>query len=177
MIPGVVLDLRYASTRNFTHKRVYPIARCLLRRAVAARLARVQARLARRGLGLELWDCYRPISVQQRFWKLVPDPRYVARPVVRNGKPVSGSKHNRGAAVDLTLVDARGRELEMPTDHDDFSAKAHLDYAGASAAARRNRAILRRAMEAEGFTALATEWWHYDGPGWRRYPLSNQPLR
>lgn len=175
--PGVVVDMRYASNRNFTHKRIYPVARCLLRRAVARRLARVEARLQKRGLGLKLWDCYRPISVQQRFWKLVPDPRYVARPVVRNGKLVSGSKHNRGAAVDLTLVDAHGRELEMPTDHDNFSGKAHADYAGGTARSRSNRAVLRHAMEAEGFTALATEWWHFDGPGWRHYALSNQPLK
>jgi beta-N-acetylhexosaminidase/D-alanyl-D-alanine dipeptidase len=168
--------MRYASTRNFTKKVVYPVARCLLRRAVAEKLAAVQRDLESRGMGLKLWDCYRPISVQKAFWKLVPDPRYVAPVEEKDGKVVSGSKHNRGAAVDLTLVDSSGDELAMPTDHDDFSRRAHRDYTGGSTASRRNRAVLARAMTRRGFTGIPTEWWHFDGPGWRRFPLSNQPL-
>lgn len=175
--PRIQIDMRYATARNFTHVAFYPVARCPLRRAVAEKLRRVEDALARRGLGLEVWDCYRPFSAQQRLWKLMPDPRYVARPVAApDGTPRSGSKHNRGAAVDLTLVDASGHELEMPTDHDDFSARAHRPSPGASAAARENSAILEHAMAAEGFTPLRTEWWHFDAPGWKRYPLSNQPL-
>ena len=172
----VELDIRYASERNFTGVALYRRARCLLRRAVAERLVRVQQRLRERGLGLRVWDCYRPISVQQRLWQRVPDGRYVARPVFRQGRPVRGSRHNRGAAVDVTLIGAEGQTLPMPTDHDDFSERAHVSYRGGSRVARRNMRILRAAMKAEGFTGIASEWWHFDGPDWRDYPLSDVPL-
>lgn len=174
--PSIALDLRYASARNFMGEAVYPVARCLLRRSVAERLARVQARLGERGVGLALWDCYRPISIQQRMWDLVKDGRYVARPVVVDGVPRRGSKHNRGAAVDVTLVGADGQALDMPTDHDDFSERAHRDHLGGSDGARANAAVLRRAMAAEGFSAIAGEWWHFDAPDWRDHPLSDRPL-
>lgn len=175
--PSIRLDVRYATTANFTGVAVYADARCLLRRDVAERLIRVQRALRADGLGLLVWDCYRPFSVQQRFWALVPDARYVAEPVVRDGRPVDGSKHNRGAAVDVTLVDADGVPLVMPTDYDDFGPRAHRDAADWSPDARRNAKRLARAMMAEGFTPLATEWWHFDGPGWQRYDLADEPLR
>jgi beta-N-acetylhexosaminidase/D-alanyl-D-alanine dipeptidase len=174
--PTIQLDLRYATPNNFTGVAVYPAARCWLRRDVAERLVRVQARLRAQGLGLALWDCYRPFSVQQRFWGLVPDARYVAEPVLENGKPASGSKHNRGAAVDLTLVDGNGRELPMPTAFDDFSERAHRNAQDASPEALHNRALLEDAMRKEGFEPLPTEWWHFDGPGWQRYELLDVPL-
>jgi beta-N-acetylhexosaminidase/D-alanyl-D-alanine dipeptidase len=175
--PTIRLDVRYATTSNFTGVAVYPVARCLLRREVAERLVRVQRRLQAEGLGLLVWDCYRPFSIQQRFWALVPDPRYVAEPVVRDGRPVDGSKHNRGAAVDVTLVDAAGAPLVMPTDYDDFTARAHRDAADWSPVARRNADVLERAMTAAGFEPFPTEWWHFDGPGWQRYDLADVPLR
>jgi len=175
--PGVRVDLRYATPDNFAGKSVYPVARCLLRAPVAAALARVQQRLAADGLGLMVWDCYRPFSVQQQFWALVPDERYVARPVVRDGVPIEGSRHNRGAAVDLTLVDAEGRALPMPSAFDDFSARAHRGAATGTPVQRRNAELLERAMTAEGFAPLPTEWWHYDGPDWERYGLLDAPLR
>ncbi len=175
--PSIVLDVRYATTANFTGTAVYPAARCLLRRDVAERLVRVQQRLRTDGLGLLVWDCYRPFSVQQRFWALVPDARYVAEPVVRDGRPVEGSKHNRGAAVDVTLVDAGGVPLVMPTDYDDFSTRAHRDAVDWSPVARHNADLLERAMVAEGFEPFPTEWWHFDGPGWQSYDLADIPLR
>jgi D-alanyl-D-alanine dipeptidase len=168
-LPTLQLKLRYASVDNFTHTRVYPVARCLLRRSVVERLARVQAELATKQLRLELWDCYRPLSVQRRFFALVPDPRYVA-------DPQKGSRHNRGAAVDVTLVDARGRELDMGTGFDDFSPRAHRDAADLGDEARRNRAILDGAMARAGFLPFATEWWHFDAPDWETFPLSDVPL-
>lgn len=174
--PSIVIDIRYATTDNFTGVAVYPVARCLLRPDVAERLARVQRSLQPRGLGLKVWDCYRPISVQQRLWALVPDERYVLRPVFENGKPVRGSKHNRGAAVDVTLVDASGKELVMPTGYDDFSERAHRDYMRSSPEALRNMRILEVAMVREGFEPLPTEWWHFDAPGWERYGLADVPL-
>lgn len=174
--PAVRVDMRYATRDNFTGAVIYPAARCRLRREVAERLARVQARLAKAGVGLKVWDCYRPFTVQETFWARVPDERYVARPVRRGAELVAGSKHNRGAAVDLTLVDRAGVELEMPTKFDDFSERAHRGHAGASEAARRNARTLEAAMVAEGFEPMPTEWWHFDAPGWRRYPLSDRPL-
>jgi zinc D-Ala-D-Ala dipeptidase len=167
--PAIRLDLRYATRDNFTHEVVYPVARCLLRREVATRLARVQASLAQRNLGLKVWDCYRPLSVQKRFFALVPDPRYVA-------DPKKGSRHNRGAAVDLTLVDANGVELDMGTGFDDFSPRAHRDAdVGPETLARRK--LLESAMAAEGFVGMPTEWWHFDAGDWKRYPLADVPLR
>ncbi|HNO79376.1 MAG TPA: D-alanyl-D-alanine dipeptidase [Phycisphaerae bacterium] len=169
VVPGIVLDLRYATTDNFTGEQLYPQATCLLRKNAADRLARVQAGLRERGLGLKIYDGYRPLSVQKKMWKLVPDPRYVA-------DPKDGSRHNRGCAVDVTLVDADGHELEMPTGYDDFTEAAHQDYEGGSPASRRNRNLLRAAMESEGFVALDTEWWHFDAPDWQAHPVMDVPL-
>ena len=174
--PTIRLDLRYATPDNFTGVAVYPVARCLLRRDAAERLARVQRRLQADGFGLLVWDCYRPLAVQERFWALVPDERYVARPQRQNGRPLAGSKHNRGAAVDVTLVDATGRPLEMPTGFDDFSERAHRGAANVKRAARANAARLESAMTAEGFQPLPTEWWHFDAPGWQAYDLLDVPL-
>ncbi len=168
-VPGVVLDLRYATENNFTGEQLYPKAICLLRSSAAARLARVQKSLEERGLGLKIYDGYRPLSVQKKMWELVPDPRYVA-------DPNEGSRHNRGCAVDVTLVDADGNELEMPTGYDDFSEAAHQDYQGGTPTSRRNRNLLKQAMEAEGFLALDTEWWHFDAPDWRDFPILDRAL-
>ncbi|HEY8516220.1 MAG TPA: M15 family metallopeptidase [Candidatus Binatia bacterium] len=174
--PSIQIDIRYATTNNFTGVAVYPVARCLLRPDVAERLARVHRELQTRGLGLKVWDCYRPISVQQRLWELVPDPRYVVKPVFRDGRPVEGSKHNRGAAVDVTMVDANGVEVPMPTDYDDFSERAHRTNMRGDPQAVRNMRILEVAMVREGFEPLPTEWWHFDAPNWEKYPLSDAPL-
>ena len=125
LIPDAVLELRYATPGNFTKRTLYPVARCLLRRAVAQRLARVAAQLREHGHRLLLWDCYRPASIQLALWELVPDPRYVARPsFAADGTPTGGSRHSRGAAVDLALARADGTPAPTPTDHDDFSAAA-----------------------------------------------------
>jgi D-alanyl-D-alanine dipeptidase len=168
-LPEVKLDLRYATTNNFTHQRVYPVARCLLRRGVVERLRRVEAELSAQKLGLKLYDCYRPIAVQRRFWALVPDERYVAN-------PQKGSRHNRGAAVDLTLVDARGKELDMGTGFDDFSPRAHRDASDISEDAHRHRTLLDAAMTHAGFVPMATEWWHFDAPDWESFPFADVPL-
>lgn len=174
--PDIRLDIRYATPDNFTHVAVYPVARCFLRADVAKRLARVQAGLKKEGLGLKVYDCYRPFAIQQKFWSLVPDEDWVAKPVEKDGKPVSGSKHNRGAAVDLTLVDASGKELPMPSGFDDFTEKARRNYTGGDPAARANSKRLEAAMAKEGFDPLPSEWWHFDGPGWKNYELLNVPI-
>jgi zinc D-Ala-D-Ala dipeptidase len=174
--PGIRLDIRYATPNNFTHVAVYPAARCFLRAPVAARLAKVQADLEKQGLGLKVYDCYRPFSIQKKFWTLVPDEDWVAKPVEKDGKLVSGSKHNRGAAVDLTLVDKAGNEVPMPSGFDDFTEKARRDYTGDDPAARTNAKRLEAAMAKEGFEPLPTEWWHFDGPGWKDDDLLDVPI-
>jgi D-alanyl-D-alanine dipeptidase len=168
VIPDAVLDLRYATANNFTGAILYPKAVCKLRRAVASRLADAAAALRAQGRRLLLWDCYRPSSIQEKFWKLVPDPRYVANPKV-------GSRHSRGAAVDLALVDADGRPLVLPTKFDEFTEAAHRGraLAGPSGAEARK---LEEAMLAAGFRAMPTEWWHFDAPDSGDYALSNEPL-
>jgi D-alanyl-D-alanine dipeptidase len=167
--PGIRVDLRYATAANVFGRRLYARPRCLLRRAVAERLARVQQRLAREGFGLLIWDAYRPRSVQRVMWRIHPRGGYV-------GDPRHGSFHNRGAAVDLTLVHADGRPVAMPSPYDEFSPRAHLDYPHLSRAVRANRARLLRAMRAEGFIPYRREWWHYVSPEGRRYPMVDVPL-
>lgn len=167
--PNIRLDIRYATTLNFAHRQLYSVPRCLLRAAVAEALSEVQADLEQQGLGLKVYDCYRPLSIQKQMWKLVPDSRFVAN-------PAQGSRHNRGSAVDVTLVDRAGNELEMPSDFDDFTEHAYANYSGGSAAARDHRRQLRMAMVAHGFIPLQTEWWHFDAPDWQQFPTMDVPL-
>ena len=168
LAPTIRLEMRYATPDTFLKEAVYPCARCLLRPEAVEALARVEAALATTGLHLKVWDCYRPPEVQAKMWAILPDARYVAN-------PRTGSRHGRGGAVDVTLVDASGVELEMPTKHDDFTEAARAD-APASEAAVRNRATLRAAMEAEGFGIAATEWWHFNAKGSKSWPLVEVPL-
>ncbi|HLJ55640.1 MAG TPA: D-alanyl-D-alanine dipeptidase [Chthonomonadaceae bacterium] len=173
-IRGICADvrvkLRYATPRNGVGRAVYPrAARCLLRRGTAERLRRVQRRLEARGLALKVWDAYRPPAAQRALWAICPDPRFVA-------PPWRGSKHNRGAAVDVTLVDAHGRELPMPCDFDTFTGRAKTAYPGGTPTQRRNRDLLHAAMEAEGFVPDRCEWWHFHDPDWRRYPAIDRSL-
>lgn len=163
------VELAYSRPQNAFRKRLYHSNIALLRPSVARRLARVQRRLRTKGLGLKILDAYRPRAVQYRMWRLRPDgrKRYIAN-------PRKGSKHNRGAALDLTLVDRSGKELKMPTPYDDFSPRAHRGATrGVSVLARRNAAMLRTVMAAEGFRSNPYEWWHFDSPDWRSYGLLN----
>lgn len=161
---SIVIDNRYASTDNVTGTRLYPANVVFLERSAAERLARVQAGLRGRGLGLKVFDGYRPLAVQKALWKVKPDTRYVA-------DPAKGSRHNRGSAVDVTLVDAAGRELPMPSGFDEFGPRSHLDFLDSDDDRLANRETLQKAMRAEGFLPLATEWWHFDAPGWRAFPV------
>ena len=168
VIPDAVIDMRYATADNFAKQKVYPVAVCKLRRAVATRLAKAAATLRKQKRRLLIWDCYRPTSVQEVFWKLVPDERYVAN-------PKQGSRHSRGAAVDLGLVDKDGNAVTLPTKFDDFSEAAHRENAlnGEQGAEART---LAAAMKAAGFVGMPTEWWHYDAPDAAKYSLANDPL-
>jgi len=159
--PTIRLDILYATTNNFTHKKVYPSAHCFLRRSVAKNLDLVQKELQKQGLGLKIFDGYRPLSVQKKFWAICPDSRYVLNP----NKP-GGSRHNRGIAVDVTLIDLKtGKELEMPSGYDDFSSNAHRDYKAIekrNPIAAKNCKLLETVMHKHGFRGIKTEWWHFD---------------
>lgn len=169
-IPEIVIDIRYATNQNFMKQPVYNIARPLLRAPAARALHAVQQELAKQGLGIKVWDAYRPYRVTKQMWDLIRDPDFVA-------DPAKGSRHNRGAAVDLTLVDlATGRELEMPTGYDEFSPRAHHNYPRLGKQAMRHRALLREVMERHGFERFPTEWWHYDFRGWERFDLMDLSL-
>lgn len=161
--PTFMLDIRYATSNNFTGQTIYTSARCFLRRSVAERLDAVQRELASLGLGLKIWDGYRPLSAQWKLWNIVPDERYVS-------DPRKGGRHTRGTAVDCTLVDLKtGTELSMPTEFDDFTEKAHCDYMQCSEEQIKNRTLLKSVMEKHGFTGLATEWWHFDAEEWKQF--------
>jgi zinc D-Ala-D-Ala dipeptidase len=165
----IALDIRYATDNNFLKRKVYPAARCVLRGAAAQALSQVQNDLAKQGLGLKVFDCYRPLSVQKLMWEILPDSRYVAN-------PTKGSRHNRGAAVDLTLIDRNGKELEMPTGFDDFTEKAFRNSKAANPQAKKNSQLLEEAMKKFGFIPLATEWWHFDAPGWDKFSVLDIPF-
>jgi D-alanyl-D-alanine dipeptidase len=167
-IPDAVLDIRYATADNFTGKQLYPVAHCKLRRAVVARLAKAARALRAQDRRLLLWDCYRPLSIQRELWKRVPDPKYVADPAV-------GSKHNRGAAVDVAVVDRKGKPVALPTRFDEFTVAAHRDHALVGDSGAEARA-LEKAMTDAGFVPLATEWWHFDAPDSASYALADEPL-
>lgn len=177
VIPDAVLDIRYATPHNFTGATIYPVARCLLRPGVAERLAAAAKTLRASGYRLLLWDCYRPMSVQRILWSRVPHPDYVAEPKFdAGGRPIAGSVHSRGAAVDISLADASGAPLAMPTEHDHFGPAAHRNHRVADPAVRARAAALERAMTAAGFVGLPTEWWHYDAADGARYSLLDEPL-
>jgi D-alanyl-D-alanine dipeptidase len=167
--PDIRLDIRYASPDNFLGRAVYTTPRCYLVTDAAERLAAAETALRAEDLRLIVWDCYRPRSVQYAMWEILPDPTYVA-------DPARGSRHNRGAAVDVGVVGLEGEPVPLPTDHDDFTPAAHRDAQDLPAAAITNRERLQRAMMAAGWIPLATEWWHFDAPDWERYPLRDDPL-
>lgn len=168
--PTIVIEMRYASTENLAKRDFYGVNRCYLRRSVAQRLVLVQEELRAQGFGLKVWDAYRPMSVQKALWRAVPDQRYVSRP-----GPLAC--HPRGAAVDVTLVDSEGRELEMPTGFDEASPAASPTSGLGTEAARRNVLILQRAMRGAGFQPFKLEWWHFNDRAWRRFPALDIPVK
>ncbi len=161
--PKIELDLRYATKNNFTGKVHYPIAECFLEEEVAHALARVQNAARALGFSLKIYDGYRPLSVQRAFWEFLPDERFIAH-------PDKGGKHPRATAVDLTLIDAKGNELLMPTPFDDFSEKAAKDYQDLPEDVIENRALLHKIMERENFIGLDSEWWHFDYHTFKDFP-------
>ena len=171
--PAIRLDMRYATSNNFTGRVLYDEARAFLTAPAALAVVRASKMAQSDGFGLTIYDAYRPWRITKKLWDATPvgpKKEYVAN-------PKRGSKHNRGCAVDLTLYDLQtGQLVEMPTEFDDFSEKAHRDYMGASAAAIANRARLARYLEAEGFVGLSNEWWHFDFTGWEQFPVMDIPF-
>ncbi len=170
--PTIHLDIRYATSNNFLSAPMYSQARAFLQRPAAQALVRVHRRLRERGYGLLIHDGYRPWYVTKMFWEATPDDKKI---FVAN--PAEGSKHNRGCAVDLSMYDlTTGAPVVMPSGYDEMTPRAFVDYAGGTGEQHQRRAILRQAMEAEGFQVNPQEWWHFDYKDWRRYRIGNVPF-
>lgn len=174
LIPDIVYDLRYAGRNNFTGKKLYPSDTRLtfLRKLPAEALKAAADEFKTMGYKIKVFDAYRPYSVTEKFWKLIKDERYVAH-------PRSGSGHNRGLAIDLTLIDIKtGNEIEMGTGYDDFNETAHHGAENISNTAKANREILKNVMLRHGFRLFETEWWHYSWPNTdNRYDVMNIPFK
>ncbi|MBW7887648.1 MAG: M15 family metallopeptidase [Bacteroidetes bacterium] len=164
-----VLDIRYATKNNFTKQVLYPVATAKLRRIAAESLAAVQKELKVKKLGLKIFDGYRPLSIQWKLWNIVPNDDYVAN-------PAKGSKHNRGAAVDVTIIDSLGNELEMPTPYDDFTERAWQTFEDLPEIQKQNRTLLKTVMMRHGFLPIKSEWWHFDFHGWEQFSILDEPL-
>ncbi len=164
---SIKLDIRYATSNNFVGKAVYPEARAFLQKPAAAALVRVHRRLANQGLGIVVFDGYRPWTITKLFWEVTPADK---RKFVAD--PARGSKHNRGCAVDLSMFDlSSGKLVPMPSDFDEFTERASPDYTGGTDEERKHRDLLRQLMEAEGFTVNPNEWWHFDYKDWESYAI------
>lgn len=148
-------ELKYATPDNFLKQAVYDCGECYLRKSTAEALVKANKAFIQLGYRIKLFDCYRPLSVQKKMWKILPGTHYVAN-------PAKGSKHNRGAAVDLTLVDAQGRELNMGTPFDFFGKEAHHTYTEHSKEVLENRKLLKETLNKYNFKSIYSEWWHYE---------------
>ncbi|MDQ2898632.1 MAG: M15 family metallopeptidase [Acidobacteriota bacterium] len=169
--PSIRLDIRYATTNNFMSAAFYDAPRTFLQRPAAEALARAQRKLNALGYGLLIYDGYRPWYVTKMFWDATPEDKRVFV-----ADPKEGSRHNRGCAVDLTLVGLKtGKPVEMTGAYDEFSDRSYADYPGGTSLQRWDRKLLRRAMQEQGFTVYEAEWWHFDYKDWKRYPILNVP--
>lgn len=169
-IPGIKIDVRYATKNNFTGKVLYQSARTFMRLPAAKALVKIQNELKGKGLALKIYDAYRPYAITEILWENVKDDRYAA-------DPKKGSRHNRGCAVDLTLINLKtGEELEMPTPYDDFTIRAHHAFMDLPENILSNRKTLKTLMEKYGFESITSEWWHYDFKGWKNFELLDIPF-
>lgn len=167
----ITTDVRYATTNNFTGKILYPTDKVYIRKIVGEALSKVHNDLKQNhNLQIKVYDAYRPHSVQVTMWKILPDNRYVAN-------PASGSRHNRGAAIDVTIVDSIGAELDMGTEYDNFTERAHYAYSELSKNIKANRKLLRDTMMKYGFNPITTEWWHFDFEGWKDFSILDVEIK
>jgi D-alanyl-D-alanine dipeptidase len=169
-IPNIKLDIRYATKNNFMQQVMYKQARAFARKPVVESLKKIQAALNKKGYGLKIFDGYRPYAITVEFYKKASDKNFVAN-------PAKGSKHNRGCAVDLTLINLKtGKEILMPTPYDSFSAAAAAKCENVSPEAKKNRDFLIAIMRKYKMNVLENEWWHYDFSGWKNYDLMDIPF-
>lgn len=150
-----VYDMKYATSDNFLKAKVYDCAECFLRLKTVKAMLNANAEFIKKGYKIKIFDCYRPLDIQKRMWKIVPNPEYVAN-------PSKGSIHNRGGAVDITLVDSNGVALDMGTTFDFFGIEASHNYQNLSQEIKSNREVLKTIMIQNGFNSLDSEWWHYN---------------
>ena len=164
-IPDIKLDIRYATTQNFTGDKIYTLAKAYARKPVAESLKRAQADFKKLGYSILIFDAYRPYKATIRFYEVYKDTTYVA-------SPYRGSRHNRGCAVDMSLVDLKtGKELKMPTEFDSFQKEAWPTTPISDPVARKNRELIISVMEKHGFKVNASEWWHFDFKGYQKYEV------
>jgi D-alanyl-D-alanine dipeptidase len=170
-IPDLVLDIRYATRNNFMQQVMYPQAKAFARKPVVNKLKMIQAALKKKGYGLKIYDAYRPYAITLAFYDKATDKAFVAH-------PKSGSRHNRGCAIDLTLINLKTKkELPMPTPYDSFSAAAAPAYKDLPPAIKKNRDFLISTMQAHGFQVMYNEWWHFDFIGWENFELMDIPFK
>lgn len=167
----IVLDIRYATKNNFTKKVIYKSNDCFVHKDLVDPLKKVVKELKKYDLSIKIFDGFRPLWAQQILFDTFPDERYVAN-------PNKITRHARGTAVDLTLINIKDQvELEMPTEFDSFSEKAHLVFEDLPKNVKENRKLLQEVMINSGFEPLAREWWHFDLKGWDKYPVLNIDLK
>ena len=164
-IPGIVLDIRYATKNNFTKEQIYSFPKAYARKPVAESLKKAQEEFRQHGAGIKVFDAYRPYAATVKFYEVYPDTTFVA-------SPYRGSRHNRGCAIDMTLIDLKtGEELKMPTGYDAFVRAARPTYPVTDEEIRKNRALLIDVMSKYGFRVNSAEWWHFDFRGYHEYEV------
>ena len=164
-IPGIVLDIRYATANNFTKEKIYNLSKAYARKSVAEALKKAQLQFSKSGVGIKIYDAYRPYSATVKFYEIYHDTTYVA-------SPYRGSRHNRGCALDMTLVDLKTKqELKMPTEFDSFRKEAWPSTPMTDPEIKKNRDLIIRLMKENGFKVNGSEWWHFDFVGWGKYEV------
>ena len=170
-VPGLVLEIRYATEQNITGKKIYTDKRAWLREETIRKLAQVARELEEKGYRLVLWDGWRPASAQKALWAAKPDGRFLT-------PPNRISRHTRGTSVDVSLADRNGKIVEMPSDHDEFTDRADEDFSDVPKEVAQRARLLRKAMFRAGFSGVPDEWWHYDLRDWASYdPIEVRELR
>lgn len=170
-VPGLVIEIRYATEQNITGKKIYVDKRAWLREETIRKLAQVARELEEKGYRLVLWDGWRPASAQKALWAAKPDGRFLT-------PPNRISRHTRGTSVDVSLADRNGKILEMPSDHDEFTDRADEDFSDVPKEVAQRARLLRKAMFRAGFSGVPDEWWHYDLRDWASYePIEVRGLR
>lgn len=167
-IPSLVVELAYYTDQNFTGQKLYQSPTAYLRKGTADKLIKVTNEAAKKRYRLKIWDAYRPPEVQHKMWEIFPNPNFVAN-------PYTGSAHSRGCAVDLTLADASGKELDMPSPFDEFSPRADRDYRDVSPEKKSNSIYLQSLMTKHGFVTNRTEWWHFSDSEKNDYDIVEKP--